>query len=78
MLNSTGFTASYYGSRGVRALQLCKPWRLSAGKIKPSCASTMTDFLDRLAADDDLEGIVVSHYIIGANIPVNGGYTQDR
>ncbi len=82
MINFTRFTASYYGSKGIRC-----------NCVSPGGYQTVTTnerfvrqyssrtFLGRMADGNDLMGIVVllasdaSAYITGTNIPVDGGYT---
>lgn len=82
MINFTRFTASYYGSKGVRCNCICPGGFLTPNMpdafVKQYSART---FLGRLADSTDLMGIIVflasdaSVYITGTSIPVDGGYT---
>ncbi|MCE5322207.1 SDR family oxidoreductase [bacterium] len=82
MINYTRFTASYYGSKGIRCNCISPGglWNpnMPEAFIKKYSART---FLGRLADQTDLMGIIVflasdaSAYITGTNIPVDGGYT---
>ena len=82
MINFTRFVASYYGEHGIRC-NCVSPGGLFTETtpdrfVRQYSART---FLNRMANDTDLMGIVVflasdaSVYITGANIPVDGGYT---
>lgn len=82
MINYTKFTASYYGSRGVRC-NCVSPGGLLNPKMPEEFVRQYSarTFLGRLANSTDLMGVIVflgsdaSVYITGANIPVDGGYT---
>jgi len=81
MINMTRFTASYYGPQNVR----CNC--ISAGGFYSEQNPLFVErynartFLNRMAGDEDLKGIIVflasdaSRYLTGANIPLDGGYT---
>ena len=82
MINFTRFIASYYGDKGVRC-NCVSPgglWQPTMPETFVKNYSSRT-FLDRLANETDLKGIIVflasdaSVYITGTNIPVDGGYT---
>lgn len=82
MINYTRFTASYYGSKGIRCNCISpggfRTPNMPEAFVKNYSARTL---LGRLANSTDLMGIIVflasdaSLYITGTNIPVDGGYT---
>jgi NAD(P)-dependent dehydrogenase (short-subunit alcohol dehydrogenase family) len=82
IINFTRFTASFYGSSGVRCNCL-SPGGFRTDRMHPEFVKRYSarTFLGRLANDSDLKGTVVflasdaSLYVTGANIPVDGGYT---
>jgi len=82
MINFTRFIASYYGLKGVRC-NCVSPGGYQTGKHDPTFLKNYAKktFLGRMAADDDLKGVVVflasdaASYITGANLPVDAGYT---
>lgn len=82
MINYTRFTASYYGSKGVRC-NCVSPGGFLTDKMPETFVRQYSarTFLGRLANSTDLMGAIVflgsdaSVYVTGANIPVDGGYT---
>lgn len=82
MQNFTRFTASYYGSHGIRCNCInaggFETEAMPEAFVRQYSERTM---LGRLADQEDLQGIVVflasgaSKYITGACIPVDGGYS---
>jgi NAD(P)-dependent dehydrogenase (short-subunit alcohol dehydrogenase family) len=81
IINFTRFLASYYGRFNVRC-NCVSPGGITNAQpeafVKQYSERT---FLNRLANDTDLKGVMVllasdaSAYITGVNIPVDGGYT---
>jgi NAD(P)-dependent dehydrogenase (short-subunit alcohol dehydrogenase family) len=82
VINFTRFTASYYGSKGVRC-NCVSPGGYQTEKHLPLFVKQYSErtFLGRMANDTDLMGVIVflasdaSVYITGTNIPADGGYT---
>lgn len=82
MVNFTRFVASYYGTKNIRC-NCISPGGFQTEKHDPVFVKrySMRTFLERMANDEDLMGIIVflasdaSKYITGTNIPVDGGYT---
>ena len=82
MANLTRFTASYYGSKGIRC-NCVHPGGLQTPNHPKAFVDNYSErtCLGRLANNTDLMGIIVflasdaSLYVTGTNIPVDGGYT---
>lgn len=82
MVNFTRFTASFYGSKGVRCNCICPGgfWTEDMPEAFVKAYSRRT-FVGRLANMTDLMGAIVflssdaSEYVTGTILPVDGGYT---
>jgi NAD(P)-dependent dehydrogenase (short-subunit alcohol dehydrogenase family) len=83
LIGMTRFMASYYGAYNVRC-NCVSPGGFLTSKMPEAFVKQYSErtFLGRLANETDLMGVIVflasdaSVYITGANIPVEGGYTQ--
>jgi len=82
MINFTRFTASFYGSRGVRC-NCVSPGGMRTASHPETFVKQYSErtFLGRMANDTDLMGAIIflasdaSLYVTGTNLPVDGGYT---
>lgn len=81
IINYSRFTASYYGPKNIRCNCISAGGFLSGQNETFVERYSQRTFLNRMANDEDLQGIIVflasdaSVYVTGANIAVDGGYT---
>ncbi len=81
MLQLTRFTAAKLGPQGVRCNTISPGGFFTDQDPRFVQRYEKRTFLDRMAGDQDLKGVVVflasdaSAYVTGTNIPVDGGYT---